>query len=177
MSNDFFEDTVPRAGAEAEFLDALRSHASSWKSDIQPDNTWTETLDHPLAVGIRVPGLTGPTTTLWLIAHVDDNAPQGLRGFWGDRGYIEGSEKHSPHELEIRGIRQTPQALARQAASWFEEQLLRPIDRGDFDVRYDSNWTFTPSTRRRRRRRSPEDQAIPERRDGFAVVPSGNDIE
>ncbi|GAA4672291.1 hypothetical protein [Frondihabitans cladoniiphilus] len=172
MDAGFFEDIIPRADAEAEFLRVLRDKAAAWQTDVEPADTWAETLDDPLAVGIRVRGLTGPITILWVTAFVDAGGPQGLEGVWGDSYVGESDAKFSPHELQVRGVRETPTFSARIAASWFEQQLLRPINRGDLADRWTSNWSATPKPQRRAWRSYVTSPRTPERRRGFAIDPS-----
>lgn len=49
------------------FLRRLRERAREWVTDINASDTLAETLDDPVAISISVPGVSGPTTTLWVL--------------------------------------------------------------------------------------------------------------
>jgi len=124
----FLEDAFATA-----YLQRLRAAARTWTTDIQPSQTSVETMGDPVAVSIRVPGLSGPITTLWVLCHHRDDRAPWLHGSWGDRAYVGDAHGVDPdRDLTVEGLFLGPEALADLAAQWLEAQLLVEIHRDEW---------------------------------------------
>ncbi|WP_123955442.1 hypothetical protein [Frondihabitans sp. 762G35] len=136
MTSDFFRDIRPRQSREAEYLTVLRAAAARWKTDVKPEDTLVETFSSPdpLMVAVAVQGIAGSVNALHVFVQFRDDRVPILRGGWGQTGFPDPGDYvfGSPHELKVRGLSGTPDLFASLAATWLEEQLLRPVFDNEF---------------------------------------------
>ena len=170
MAIGFFDNPEPSSGAQAQFLIVLRDLAALWKTDVRPENTTVESFNQTgrTFVGVDVPG--SPDTTMWVLARLDEDAPRGLDGGWGNPSYPgDFWTKNYPHDLEVRGLAGSPVFFATLTAIWFEEQLMRALFRDEASQKWASPWATEPRPVGRGRSRVPADRGPLIRSGGFAV--------
>jgi hypothetical protein len=163
----WFEGSAPRSEAEAEFLAALRTHATSWRVDVGPEHTGVLTALAPLYVDVEVPGLPrGNNKSTVLQGGYWTDAPTGLvlQAEWGDTHLLD-SGGHDD-DLSVGGVRLGPSEAAAILANWFDTQLRRPVQLDEWIGTEGrvlaADWRLADTGRRlaaegswRRRRRAP----------------------
>lgn len=174
VTDDYFDEgefLLEDAFASA-YLRRLRAAARTWVTDVQPSQTSVETMNDPIAVSIRVPGVSGPVTTLWVLCRPRSDRAPWLHGSWGDRAYVGDDYGVDPdRDLTVEGLELGPEALADLAAQWLEAQLLMEIHRDEWaGTRWGRRDILgpTPYPSVRARWGAPR-RSVLERRDGFAA--------
>jgi hypothetical protein len=162
-----------RNHADEAVLAAVRRQVSeSGLADVRPEDTAAATLeDQPLVLTVRVPGLDAVRGRPEFQVGVDPEEPTDacLLGAWETWGYVL--------DVGVCGfIRpdpdRSPAGLAAGAVSWLQEQLRRPVQCAEWDLRRGKTkrvWRFADDgellasdfgTGRLRRRRAPDRVAI-----------------
>lgn len=130
----WFDGDEPRDDRERAFLDAVREEARTWRlPGLRPQDTALGAFIIPLHLSVDIPGLPGEVANLQVGYWPPDCGPYGqaLEGEWGDRYHLD-SHVYGRDGLTVFGLSASPDQFGTWAATWLQDQLLRPIERRDW---------------------------------------------
>lgn len=133
-SSGWFSQEIPPQGSQRVFVETLQELAAGWQfDDLLPEHSFGSSWpidESDCFVELEIPGLSFDDLRLRALYSPDNRRQPLLQAEWGEAHLFDGGPIDG---LFVTGIDALPEQCASWTATWFEQQLQRPIVRREWD--------------------------------------------